>query len=413
MFLPRETKVYGGRRQETAPVRPSRVMLAAGIAFATALIAPATAAGAPTAAGGVTPAVSTGQQHLTVTVRAGQRRDVELAVTNTGSAEVAWRAADGPSPARAGATPPVAGAVLRSWEPPGVAIAWGIGLASRNVWVSDIDLLRNERHSLDGVRWSEWGWPTDFVHEYPGPADMAYVPRLGLMCQVKVGEENGIHCWNPDTGLTEASITGDLPWTAVSQRGLAYRADDDTFYVGGWNQGVVYHIAGLGHPVPGAVLGRCTPADPAISGLGFSRGFNLLWMATSSTADTLYAIDPDTCRTLRTLAPPDANPSTGAGLDVDRHGDLWLVSTTYQLPSAPPHRVYQVSSGVPSFRNVPWLSVTPGSGTLAPGQTRRLTVRVDARDLAPGRSQAAIYLLAGAPNQPLITVPVRVVVLPR
>ena len=74
------------------------------------------------------------------------------------------------------------------------------------------------------------------------------------MCQVNVGSDNGIYCWNPETGDLVDSITGAFPWTAISQRGLAYRADDDTFYVGGWTEGIVYHVKGLSHPDRGAII---------------------------------------------------------------------------------------------------------------------------------------------------------------
>lgn len=113
-----------------------------------------------------------------------------------------------------------------------MTIGWGIGLETGQVWISDADLLRNDSFTVRGVRREE-GWPTSWASQMPGPADMAYVPRRGLMCQVKVGEDNGIHCWNPRTGEVMASIVGDFPWTATSQRGLAYRPDDDTFYIGG------------------------------------------------------------------------------------------------------------------------------------------------------------------------------------
>jgi hypothetical protein len=115
------------------------------------------------------------------------------------------------------------------------------------VWVSDADLLRNDSFTVDGVRREE-GWPTSWANEYPGPADMAYVPARAVMCQVKIGADNGVYCWDPRTGEITVSIVGDFPWSTVSQSGLAYRPDDDSFYIGGGNQGIIYHIAGLSTP---------------------------------------------------------------------------------------------------------------------------------------------------------------------
>ena len=64
------------------------------------------------------------------------------------------------------------------------------------------------------------------------------------MAQVNVGGDNGIYCWDLNTGAVVDSITGAFPWTGISQRGLAYRPDDNSFYIGGWNEGVVYHVRG-------------------------------------------------------------------------------------------------------------------------------------------------------------------------
>ena len=188
-----------------------------------------------------------------------------------------------------------------------------------------------------------------------------------------------MYCWDPRSGDVVTSISGQFPWSTTSQRGLAYRPDDDSFYVGGEKQGLIYHISGLSSPNPGSVISQCAPADPAISGLGWSPGFDRLWVTTHSADDLIYAIDPDTCETLSTLAPPDQHQFTGAGLDVDAKGNLWTMST------GSPGTAYLINSGQPSFTDAPWLSTTPETGALAGGAKQRLTVRVDATQLAPGR----------------------------
>ena len=65
---------------------------------------------------------------------------------------------------------------------------------------------------------------------------MAYDAGRGWMCQVAVGADNGIYCWDPATGEVQDIARGG-PWAGISQRGLAYNPDDDTFYIGGWNEG--------------------------------------------------------------------------------------------------------------------------------------------------------------------------------
>ena len=179
------------------------------------------------------------------------------------------------------------------------------------------------------------------------------------MAQVNVGGDNGIYCWNLDTGAVVYSITGAFPWTGISQRGLAYRPDDNSFYIGGWNEGIVYHVRGRGAG-QGEVIGSCNPSDGNISGLAWNPAFNILWAATNSPTDTIYQLNPSTCSVLSTL--PHPSPGFGgAGLEMDEEGNLWMIDQS-------PNNVYLIESGVPAFSDVPWLSETPSSGTLPSGR---------------------------------------------
>lgn len=146
---------------------------------------------------------------------------------------------------------------------------------------------------------------------------MAYDPDRNLVCQVNVGGDNGIYCWDPATGTVADQITGSFRWTGISQRGLAYRPDDDTFYIGGWNEGTIYHIKGLSHPDKGAIIGTCSPPDPNISGPAWNSAFGVLWAATNSPTDTIYQLNPETCEVLGALPHPHPGYSGARG----RHPD--------------------------------------------------------------------------------------------
>ena len=301
--------------------------------------------------------------------------------------------------APSGWSPTAAGNVIRSWPPTGVAAAWGVGYTD-NVWLSDVPANdRNYEFSPLGVA-SGRNWPMPWVGEWGG--DMSYDSVRDLMCQVNVGGDNGIHCWDPDTGAVGGSITGSFPWTTTSQRGLAYRAADDTFYIGGWNQLVLYHVKGLSYPDKGAVISSCTPADGNISGLAYNAAFNVVWAATNSTTDTIYELNPDTCGVLATL--PHPSPGfDGAGLEMDQDGNLWMIDQD-------PSRVFLIESGVPSFTDVPWLSEGPTGGTLAPGASQAIQVSVNTTGLAPGVYAATLFLVTNSGRQPLVQVPVTLVV---
>jgi len=243
-------------------------------------------------------------------------------------------------------------------------------------------------------------WHAGWAGAWPG--DMAYDPGRNLVCQVNVGGDNGIYCWDPATGNVVDSITGSFPWTGISQRGLAYRPDDDSFYIGGRNEGILYHVKGLSHPDKGAVISQCTPPDGNISGLAWNGAASIIWEATNSPSDTIYQLDPANCNVLNTL--PHPNPGfNGAGLEMDEAGNLWMVSQEQNA-------AYLVESGVPAFVDVPWLSENPASGSLNPGDSVQIAVSVDTTGLQPGVYNASIFIRTNSGREPILAVPVNLVV---
>ena len=135
--------------------------------------------------------------------------------------------------------------------------------------------------TTSGERLNEFGtpWAASF------PADMAWDAGRGVLWQVNVEGDNAIYGLDPDDGTVIDTVSGP-EWTGTSQRGLAYDQATDTFYIGGWNEGIVYHVAGPSWPDPGATLGSCMPDDPNISGLAWNPAFGMLWVATNSSSTT-------------------------------------------------------------------------------------------------------------------------------
>ena len=301
-----------------------------------------------------------------------------------------------------GWSPTAPGDVLRSWPPTGLSLAWGVGYTG-NVWLSDIPSAnRNHEFSVTGTPTGR-NYPAPWAGSWPG--DMALDTANNCMAQVNVGGDNGIYCWNLDTGDVVYSITGAFPWTGISQRGLAYRPDDNSFYIGGWNEGILYHVRGHGAG-EGEVIGSCSPSDPNISGLAWNPAFNIIWSATNSPSDTIYQLNPDTCATLSSI--PHPRPSfNGAGLEMDEEGNLWMIA---QNSDGGPNTVYLVESGVPAFTNVPWLSEDPESGTLAPGGTQTIDVTVDTAGMSPGVYNATLFVQSNSGRRPTLRVPVSLLV---
>lgn len=288
------------------------------------------------------------------------------------------------------------GDVLARWNA-GMSLPWGVGY-SGDVWLSDpIDRI-DAQFTTSGARLSDFPNPTS--GEWGG--DMAYDSARGLIWQVNVGGDNGIYGIHPSDGSVAQVITGD-PWTGTSQRGVAYDPAADVFYIGGWNEGIVYRVAGPSHPTPGETLSQCSPADPSISGLAWNGSFGMLWAATNSDTDTIFLLDPTTCETVRALPHPDGGGFGGAGLETDVVGNLWTVGQNSG-------NAYLIESGLPNFSDVPWLSVAPTNGTVAIDGSQHLTVSADTAGLAPGVYHAIVVVQTNDPDNANTQVPVMLVV---
>ena len=287
------------------------------------------------------------------------------------------------------------GDVLTSW-PTGMTLPWGVNYRG-TVTISDPADLIDVEFSTAGERLGEFGvpWAGDWA------ADMAWDAARGLIWQVNVGGDNGLYGLDPADGTVKETITGS-PWTGISQRGVAYDPATDTFYVGGWNEGIVYHVAGLSWPTPGETLDSCSPPDPNISGLAWNPSFGLLWEATNSDFDTIWLIDPVTCDATQSL--PHPTPGfNGAGLEMDVVGNLWTVSQASG-------DAFLIESGLPNFSDVGWLSVSPAEGTVAPDAEQDLEIAVDAAGLEPGVYQALVVVQTNDPANATFVVPVNLLV---
>lgn len=296
--------------------------------------------------------------------------------------------------------PDAAGDVLEQWDA-GLTVAWGVGYTG-NVWVSDPDpgALTNTEFTPDGTPVATY--PADWGGTWPG--DMALDSSTGDMCQVNVGGDNGIHCFDPETGTETAVITGDAEWDSTSQRGLAYDPAADVFYIGGWNSDAIFTVAGLSHPTPGAQLARCVPDEPSVAGLAYNPTSGTLWMVPSTAATTMfYQLSPADCSTISTVDYPGDDAGPGAGLELDATGALWAAN---QVTG----EVYLVDVGVPNVSDVPWLSVTPTSGRVGIDRTTTLDVTVDTTGLEPGVYAATILVQTNAGRISTIAVPISLVV---
>jgi hypothetical protein len=298
-----------------------------------------------------------------------------------------------------------AGDILRSFVPQNVFPNF-VGFDG-NVWISSFTCSPSRCGQVN-TEFTVEGVPTGRSHQLLESDDvtgMSYDFGRNQMCQLAFRGITGrmsIQCWSPDTGAVVASVTSDAEWTLQFPRGIAYRDDDDSFYVGGFT-GTIYHVAGLSADTPGAILGSCSPADTTIMDLAWNSSAGALWVSTNSNTDTIYQLAPDDCTVLSTLAHPTPGGFAGGGLDIDHRGNLWTVSQNNGT-------VFLIDSGVPLVRDVPWISVSPSSGSVAPGTALGLSVDVDTSGLTPGLYLATLLIESNTATTSSLRIPISVLV---
>ncbi|HJX36987.1 MAG TPA: S8 family serine peptidase, partial [Anaerolineae bacterium] len=290
--------------------------------------------------------------------------------------------------------PEAAGDVITSWPAP-IGFAWGVGFDNSQVWLSDPLVIRDYQVTVDG-NLTGVEFDTSWAGEWA--ADFAWDDNGGMLWQVNVGGDNCIYGLDPADGTVLGTICDpDGVWNWISQRGLAYRGDTDTFYIGGWNEDIVYHVKGPSWENPGEILDQF-PLPVFISGLAWHPDGDL-FVATNSYPDMIYKVDPTTGDILASFAHPEGGAFAGAGLATDGDGNLWMVSQNTNT-------VYLADSATP-IGGASWLAEEPSSGTLAPGEVAEIRVTLDSREVsAAGLYQATIVINHNDPLRLPIHVPV-------
>lgn len=290
------------------------------------------------------------------------------------------------------------GDVLRSWVAPSPMVdPWGVGFDNANVWLSDYYSDQDYQISTEGVLLSSFSC-APWIGTWP--ADLAWDGQY--LWQVNVGGDNGIYQLNPSNGAVINSIHDpNHVWDSISQRGLAYDRVEDVFYVGGWNQDMVYRIKGLSWSNPGEILSSFSFIN--VSGLGWHPS-GTLWIAINDYVDMIYQVDPQNGTVLNQFAAPGAGDGYwGAGLEVDNEGNLWVICQDNNF-------VYQLDSGTPV---ITWLAERPRRGTISPGDSAIVTVSVYANEEAgilPGNTYNANITVNGNPGSLSHTEPVSMTV---
>jgi hypothetical protein len=181
---------------------------------------------------------------------------------------------------------------------------------------------------------------------------------------------------------------------------VAYDVVTDTYYVGGTNEGVIYHIDAAGN-----VLDSRNVAIP-ISGLAFNNTTGHVFAMTNhgpppnSTFD-VFVFDSRNAlnvvgafNILENGQPvPEFKQFGGAGVEMDCGGRLWLIDQAGQT-------IYEVESGESNacaFSDIPWLSESPVEGTVPATSFLSVGCTFDSTGLTAGLRQGQLKVVTDTP----------------
>ena len=301
-----------------------------------------------------------------------------------------------PAPGRALA----AGDVVASY-PTGITFGWGVASSGANFWLSNLGVAGGDDNDYQYD--SGTGAQTGNVMSDSGigqwAADGAFNSQTGMIWRVAVGGDNCIHELNPATLSQTGNTICGSPWTGTSQRGMAYDAITNGYFVGGWNEGIVYHIDSTGAVIDSANVGL------AISGMAYNKNNgHLLVMSNTNLVDVTVLDAFNNYAVIGTFDVTDGgSPAFGdfqqAGMEFDCLGNLWVVNQITQV-------AYNVVSGEATgcAVDIPWLSEDPTEGTVSgvarpTGGTSSMpvTVSFDSLSYLPGLRQAQLQVKTDTP----------------
>jgi hypothetical protein len=282
------------------------------------------------------------------------------------------------------------GNVLRSWNSE-LDHLWGIGYDTfaEDVWIGNVTVGGGDDRLyrfLPGG--SSTGETIDAASlgAYFG-ADMTYNLFTHNFWQMNVSGGNCLVEIDP----IQKSLTGReiCPSFDNSQRGLAYNPLDGTFFSGTWTNGILYHFTETG------TILDSVDVNLSISGLAFNPATRHLFVLTNADKGfDVYVLDTEANYAVTGgFDIPGLGDFAGAGMSIDCDGHLWVANQITQ-------QVFEIESGETtpcSFADIPWLTVSPGNGSLLPGEEEALLVTINASAALAGSSQGNIIITTDTP----------------
>ncbi len=208
-------------------------------------------------------------------------------------------------------------------------------------------------------------------------ADMAYDDRTGMLWQLNVSSDAGSSCiYELDPARKQWTGNKICPPFPISQRGLAYDPISNTWYAGDFRSEAIYHFDASGNILDAKNVGLY------VQGLTYNPATGHLFVLLSNVpgnpqggAHAVYVLDPSNGYSEVTHFDVTGfnQAYSGAGFGHDCDGHLWLTDFANNV-------VYEAASGETgwcNFKDIPWLSEAPTSGTLDAGAQSQVTLSFD------------------------------------
>ena len=277
------------------------------------------------------------------------------------------------------------GEVLAQWNA-GAARLWGLGFDPRSGLLWTGDALSRRVAALTAA-----GQPAGSAFDAAFlngvfPAGMTYDPFGRVFWLLNVGGDDCLYAFDPSAGFTGKSI---CPNTDNALHGLAFDPLSGTFYAGSWNDSIVYQIAPDGRILRSAATGL------NIADLAFNPATGHLFATSNAAAGyDVYVLDVNAdFALLGGFDVPGMDAWSQAGAALDCSGALWLADQRTGLV----RKTASGETGVCAWQAIPWLTISPASGSLPAGASQPITLTFDAAGVTAGTYQAYIKVTSDTP----------------
>ncbi|MEP6994027.1 MAG: hypothetical protein ABI968_05845, partial [Acidobacteriota bacterium] len=268
--------------------------------------------------------------------------------------------------------------------------------ATSSTWITNLGVVGGDdkayQYLADGTKTGATIDLSGSIDAWAG--DGAFNPNTGMIWYVDVVNSGSSCIFEVNPATMVATGNTICPNSGASERGLAYDAVTDTYYIGTWNDFTIKHFDSAGNILDSAFVSL------GISGLAFFPGSGHLFVQVSDPVDiSVSVLDVnDNYNVVGNFTVSDGAFADhgGAGLEADCDGNLWLVNQLSQT-------IFKVESGEGAgacsiASDIPWLSEDPTTGTVPPGGSVPVTVTFDSAGLFPGLRQGQLHIDTDTPT---------------